>query len=173
MSAGMNVASGRLSTSSVVLIVLGGLVVLAVIAGFVGKFLVQRGLREPFVVRLINKASERVIVVIKRPITIAVLDEVAEVLQAGHYTRNIASALQENHAELKQMFAEKIKEDPTARRIGLLPFHDRIIDEASETTLRVLLEVLADPRTDELVSDMLRDNITQIRAAVRARQIES
>jgi hypothetical protein len=169
----MNVASGRLSTSSVVLIVLGGLVVLAVIAGFVGKFLVQRGLREPFVVRLINKASERVIVVIKRPITIAVLDEVAEVLQAGHYTRNIASALQENHAELKQMFAEKIKEDPTARRIGLLPFHDRIIDEASETTLRVLLEVLADPRTDELVSDMLRDNITQIRAAVRARQIES
>jgi hypothetical protein len=173
MGAAMNVASGRLSTSSVVLIVLGGLVVLSVIAAFVGKFLVQRGLREPFVVRLINKASERVIVVIKRPITIAVLDEVAEVLQAGHYTRNIASALQENHAELKQMFAEKIKEDPTARRIGLLPFHDRIIDEASETTLRVLLEVLADPRTDELVSDMLRDNITQIRAAVRARQIES
>jgi hypothetical protein len=173
MSAAMNVASGRLSTSSVVLIVLGGLVVLSVIAAFAGKFLVQRGLREPFVVRLINKASERVIVVIKRPITIAVLDEVAEVLQAGHYTRNIASALQENHAELKQMFAEKIKEDPTARRIGLLPFHDRIIDEASETTLRVLLEVLADPRTDELVSDMLRDNITQIRAAVRARQIES
>jgi hypothetical protein len=173
MIAAMNVASGRLSTSSVVLIVLGGLVVLSVIAAFVGKFLVQRGLREPFVVRLINKASERVIVVIKRPITIAVLDEVAEVLQAGHYTRNIASALQENHAELKQMFAEKIKQDPTARRIGLLPFHDRIIDEASETTLRVLLEVLADPRTDELVSDMLRDNITQIRAAVRARQIES
>jgi hypothetical protein len=173
MSAALNVASGRMSTSSVVLIVLGGLVVLSVIAGFVGKLLVQRGLREPFVVRLINKASERVIDVIKRPITIAVLDEVAEVLQAGHYTRNIASALQENHVELKQMFAEKIKEDPTARRIGLLPFHDRIIDEASETTLRVLLEVLADPRTDELVSDMLRDNITQIRAAVRARQIES
>ncbi len=124
-------------------------------------------------VRLINKASEGIIVVIKRPITIAVLDEVAEVLQAGHYTRNIASALQENQVELKQMFAEKIKQDPTARRIGLLPFHDRIIDEASETTLRVLLEVLADPRTDELVSDMLRDNITQIRAAVRARQAES
>ena len=70
------------------------------------------------------------------------------------------------------MFAEKIKHDPTARRIGLLPFHDRIIDEASETTLRVLLEVLADPRTDELVSDMLRDNIDQIRAAVRAREDE-
>jgi predicted ATPase len=97
-------------------------------------------------------------------------DEVAEVLRSGHYTRNIASALQENHEEIKTMFAEKIKQDPTARHIGLLPFHDRIINEASETTLRVLLEVLADPRTDELVSDLLRDNITQIRMAVRARQ---
>jgi hypothetical protein len=158
------------STTSLVLTVLGGLVVLAVIAAFIGRALVRRGRREPFIVRLINRASENVIDVIKQPVTVAVLDEVAEVLKAGHYTRNIASALQENHEELKQMFAEKIKEDPTARHIGLLPFHDRIINEASETTLRVLLEVLADPRTDELVSDLLRDNINQIRAAVRERQ---
>jgi hypothetical protein len=68
------------------------------------------------------------------------------------------------------MVSEKIKQDPTTRRIGLLPFHDRIIDEVSETTLRVLLELLVDPRTDELVSDMLSDNISQIRAAVRERQ---
>jgi hypothetical protein len=107
---------------------------------------------------------------IKRPVTIAVLDEVADVLRTGHYTRNIASALQENHNEIKAMVAEKIKDDPTAGRINLVPFHDRIIDLASETALRVILEVLADPRTDELVSDMLRDNLTQIRQAVRARQ---
>jgi hypothetical protein len=37
--------------------------------------------------------------------------------------------------------------------------------------LRVLLEVLADPRTDELVSDLLRDNIDQIRAAVRQAEL--
>jgi hypothetical protein len=166
----MDDASRRMSTSSLLLIIIGGLVVLAVVAGLVGRFLVKRGLREPFVVRLINRASENVIDVIKRPITIAVLDEVADVLRSGHYTQNIASALRENHEEIKHMFREKIKQDPTVGRIGLLPFHDRIIDEASETTLRVLLEVLADPRTDELVSDMLRDNLTQIRAAVRARQ---
>jgi hypothetical protein len=166
----MTIASGELSTGSWVLIIVAGLIVLAIVAGFVGRMLVRRGLREPFIVRLINRASENVIDVIKRPLTIAVLDEVAEVLRAGHYTRNIASALRENHEEIKQMFAEKIKEDPTARHIGLLPFHDRIIDEASETTLRVLLEVLADPRTDELISDLLRDNINQIRMAVRIRQ---
>lgn len=159
-----------LSTTNFVIVVVGASVVLSIIAGFTGRWLVRLGLREPFVVRLINHASERVVDVIKRPITIAVLDEVADVLQTGHYTRNIASALEENRVEIKDMVAEKIKSDPTTKRIGLVPFHDRIIDTTSETTLRVILEVLADPRTDELVSDMLRDNIRQIRAAVRARQ---
>ncbi|MGH8961134.1 MAG: hypothetical protein ACRDWT_07995 [Jatrophihabitantaceae bacterium] len=168
----MSVALPQLSTKLVLLLVLG-LIVLAILAALVGRALIRRGLREPFVVRLINRASERVVDVIKRPITIAVLDEVADVLQAGHYTRNIADALRENHEEIKTMVAEKIKEDPTTRHIGLIPFHDRLIDEASETTLRVLLEVLADPRMDELISDLLRDNITQLRQAVRTRQIES
>lgn len=166
----MTAAIGNLSTTRWVLLIVAGAVVLSVIAAFAGRALVRRGLREPFIVRRINRTSEKVIDVIKRPITIAVLDEVAEVLKSGHYTRNIASALVENHEEIKQMVAEKIKQDPSTRRIGLLPFHDRIINEASETTLRVVLELLADPRTDELVSDLLRDNITQIRMAVRARE---
>jgi hypothetical protein len=158
------------STLSLTLWILLGLVVLAVLAALLGRFLIKRGIREPFVVRFINRTSDRVVDTIKRPVTVAVLDEVADVLRTGHYTRNIASALQENHNEIKQMVAEKIKEDPTAGRINLVPFHDRIIDLASETALRVILEVLADPRTDELVADMLRDNLNQIRQAVRARE---
>jgi voltage-gated potassium channel len=94
---------------------------------------------------------------------------VADVLRTGHYTRNIAAAIEENRLELKQMVAEKIRDDPTAGRIYLVPFHDRLIEQVSDTTLRVILEILGDPRTDELVSDMLRDNITQIRQAVRER----
>jgi hypothetical protein len=147
--------------------IVGAVVVLAIVAGVVGRTLLHRGIREPFVVRLINRASDRVVDVVKRPITIAVLDEVASVLQTGHYTRNISAALQENREEIKQMVAEKIKEDPAAGRINFVPFHDRLIEQASETTLRVILQILSDPRTDELVSDMLRDNITQIRQAVR------
>lgn len=168
----MTTALRELTTAQWVLLAVAGFVLLAVIAGLLGRAFLRRGLREPFVVRAINRASESVVDVIKRPITVAVLDEVATVLQAGHYTRNIASALEENRAEIKQMIAEKIKADPTAGRIGLLPFHDRIINEASETTLRVIFEVLADPRTDELVSDLLRDNINQIRSAVRQQQVE-
>jgi hypothetical protein len=147
-----------------------GVIALAVAAGILGRRFVRHGIREPFIVRLINRASDRVVDTVKRPITIAVLDEVASVLETGHYTRNIASALRENREEIKQMVSEKIKDDPTAGAINFLPFHDRLIEQASETTLRVILEVLADPRTDELVSDLLRDNITQIRRAVRERQ---
>ena len=144
-----------------------GAVLLAVAAAFAARWLIRRGLREPFVVRLINRASDRVINTVRRPLTLAVLDEVVNVLQAGNYTRNIASALEENRAEIMEMVAEKIKDDPTAGAINLVPFHDRLIAQASQTTMRVILEVLADPRTDELVSDMLRDNVTQIRQAVR------
>ena len=147
--------------------ILLALVVLAVLAALIGRFLIRRGRREPFVVRMINRTSDRVVEAVKRPVTLAVLDEVASVLQAGHYTRNIASALQENREEIKAMIAEKIKEDPTAGRINYLPFHDRLLEQASETTLRVMFEVLADPRTDELFADLLRDNINQIRRAVR------
>jgi hypothetical protein len=146
-----------------------GVILVAIATALVGRWLIRRGLREPFVVRLINHASDRVVDTVKRPITIAVLDEVADVLQTGHYTRNIAAALEENRDEIKQMVAEKIHDDPTAGRIHMVPFHDRLVDELSETILRVLLEILADPRTDELVSDLLRDNITQIRQAVRAK----
>jgi hypothetical protein len=148
--------------------IVGGAIVLAVVAALVGRFLIRRGIREPFVVRLINRASDRIVDTVKRPITIAVLDEVANVLQTGHYTHNIAMALQENRDAIKDMVAEKIKEDPAAGRLRLVPMHDRLIEVASETTLRVLLEVLGDPRMDELVSDIVRDNVDQIRAALRS-----
>jgi len=160
------------TTTQIVLLIVGCVIVLAVLAGVLGRWFWRRGKRAPLAVRLINRASGQVIDLIKQPITVAVLDEVADVLRAGHYTRNVASAIRENHEEIKSMVAEKIKQDPTAGQIRLMPFHDRLINEVTEMTLRVLLEVLADPRMDELVSDVLRDNITQIRQAVRELKTE-
>jgi len=159
-----------MNTTEIVLLIVGGVIVLSVLAGLLGRWFWRRGIRVPLVVRLINRASAHVIDLVKQPITVAVLDEVADVLRTGHYTRNVASAIRENRAQLTEMISEKIKQDPTAGQIRLVPFHDRIISEASETTLRVLLEVLADPRMDELVSDVLRDNVNQIRQAVRGQK---
>jgi hypothetical protein len=158
---------GTMTTTELVLIVVGSVIVVSVAAGFLGRFFVRRGVRTPLAVRLINHATAQVVDLIKEPITVAVLDEVIDVLRTGSYTQNLAAALRENHEQIKDMIAEKIKQDPATRHIGLVPFHDRMIGQVTETSMRVLLEVLADPRMDELVSDVLRTNVDQIRQAVR------
>lgn len=148
-----------------------GSIVVAIAAGLLGRWMIRRGMKEPFVVRLINRASDKVIDAIKKPVTIAVMEEVIDVIQAGHYTQNIARAVEENRYELEAMIAEKVKSDPASRGLRMVPFHERIIDEASQATLRVLMQILVDPRTEELVNDILRDNITQLRKAVREQDL--
>lgn len=162
-----------LSATQLILLVVGVLIVLAIGAGFLTRWFVLREMRAPWFIRLVNRGTDRVVGLIKRPITIAVLDEVADVIQTGHYTKNISDALLENRLELKQLVAEKVRQDPSAKLIGRLPGYDTVVDQVSETTIRVLVEMLGDPRMDELVSDLLRNNIQQIRTAVRARQHES
>ncbi|MEU8894944.1 ion transporter [Nocardia sp. NPDC048505] len=116
---------------------------------------------------LVNRFIGTIVEAIKRPMTIAVMDEVAHVLRTGHYTRNIAAALQENRAEMDEMILELIKNDPQTGRVRYIPFHEDIIRLIADTTFRILFGVLADPRTDELVSDAIRENVDQIRQAVR------
>jgi hypothetical protein len=161
-----------LNTIQTVLLVLGVLLVLALGSGFLTRALVRRGRRTPWVVARVDRSVDRVVDLVKRPITIAVLDEVADVIRTGHYTRNISAALVENHDELKRLVAEKVREDPNVRLIGKLPMYDAVVGQVSETTLRVLIEMLGDPRMDELVSDVLRNNLEQIKLAVREREHE-
>jgi hypothetical protein len=150
--------------------IVGGTFASVVVLTLVVWVLLKGGRRLPIAGRIVDRATQRMVQSVTKPLTVAVLDEVAGVLRTGHYTRNVALALRENRKEIKHMVAEKIKTDRTAGAINLVPFHDRLIEQASETTMRVILEVLADPRTDELVSDMLRENVDQIRAAVTSEQ---
>lgn len=161
-----------LSTTQWVLLVIGVLVAAAVVSAVLTTLLVRLGLRTPFVIRWMNRLSDRAITVVKRPLTVAILDEVADVIRAGHYTQNVSAALIENRDELKALVAEKLREDPNVRLVSRLPLYNTVVREASETTLRVVIDMLADPRMDELVSDLLRNNLDQIKAAVRARQHE-
>ena len=162
----------ELTIWQLVLLALGVLLVLTVASAFLTRSLVRRGLRTPWVIRRINRLRDWVIRLVKRPITIMVLDEVADVIQTGQYTRNIADALIENHDEVKGLVAEKVRRDPNVRLIGRLPGYDTVVAEVSETTLRVLIEMLGDPRMDELISDLLRNNLQQIKQAVRDRDHE-
>jgi hypothetical protein len=155
------------SVVELVLLAVGVLVVLSVGAAFLTRALVRRGLRAPFVVRRLNRLTMTTVDLVKRPLTVAVLDEVADVIQVGHYTRNISAALLENREELVALVAEKVREDPASRVVNRIPGYDAIVGQVSETTLRVLIEMLGDPRMDELISDLIRNNLQQIKQAVR------
>jgi hypothetical protein len=127
---------------------------------------VDRTIGDAVTQRLVNRFLGAVIDVLKKPVTVAVLDEVAAVLKTGRYAQNISRALADNQTELRQMVLDKIKADPTAGRLKRIPFHDEIVGTVTDTTIRVVLEMLADPRTDDMISDTLRENLDQIRTAV-------
>lgn len=160
------------SAGELVLLLVGGLVVLTVASTVVTGLLVRVGIHTPLGVRMIDRVRDRVVALVKRPITVMVLDEVADVIQTGHYTRNISDAIIENHDELKALVAEKVRRDPNARLVQRLPGYDTVVSEVTETTLRVIVEMLSDPRMDEVVSDLLRNNLQQIKRAVRDRDHE-
>ena len=162
-----------LSAWQLVALIVVVLFFLAIGSALLTAVLVRRGLRTPWAVRRINRLREWVISLVKRPITIMVLDEVADVIQTGHYTQNIAAAVVENHDELKRLVVEKVRQDPNVRLIGRVPGYETVVSEVTETTLRVLVDMLGDPRMDELVSDLLRNNLEQIKRAVRERDHEN
>jgi hypothetical protein len=128
---------------------------------------VDRTVGDAVTQRLVNRFLGTVIDVLKKPVTVAVLDEVVAVLRTGRYAQNVSRALADNQTELRQLVLDKVKADPTAGRLRRLPFHDEIVGTVTDTAIRVVLEMLADPRTDEIISDTLRENIDQIRTAVR------
>lgn len=144
--------------------VLWAVVVLARIGRAVDRLVGQR-----VTASVTKRASAALVDAVKHPITVAVLEEVASVLQTGQYTKNIATALEENREEIKNMVREKLEEDRLTSRLTAVPFSDRLVDTVSETTLRVIFSVLDDPRTDELISDVLRENILQVRTEVHER----
>lgn len=162
----------QLSTLQVLLLVVAVIFGASVLAAILGGVLLRLGQRRPAVVERTSNLAMAAIRLLRRPLTVVVLDEVAAVIQTGHYTKNISAALLENHDELKALVTEKVREDPNSRLVKKLPGYDAIISEVSETTLRVIIEMLSDPRMDELVSDLLRNNLEQIKRAVRDREHE-
>jgi hypothetical protein len=169
----MNAWLEGLSTFEVVLLVLGIVFGGSVVSAVVGALLVRMGMHRPWAVRAASRLAFKALEAVKRPLTIVVLDEVVAVIRTGHYTRNISNALEENRAELKALVAEKVRQDPNMRIASRIPGYDTVVSEVSETVLRVVVDMLGDPRMDELVSDLLRNNLEQIRMAVRDRQHEA
>jgi len=126
----------------------------------------DRALGEQFTYRLVDQFSEPIVRAIKKPITVAVLDEVVKVLETGNYPENLAQSLTESRDELRAIISEKITEDEQLGRLKRVPFHGEIVGAVVDTVFRVVLEVLRDPRIDDFFSSVVRDNREQIRQAV-------
>ena len=127
----------------------------------------DRALGEQFTYRLVDRLAEPIVRAIKKPVTIAVLDEVVKVLETGNYPENLAKSLSASKAELRAIITEKVSADPQLGRLRRLPFHDDVVRGVVDTSFRVLLEVLLDPRIDAFFSSVVRDNREQIRRAVQ------
>lgn len=132
----------------------------------------DRAFGDDFTYLLVNRFRDTIVGSISGAVTIAVLDEVATVLAKGTYTRNISRALAANQSEMRSMIIEKLKQDRQAGRLSRLPFYDDIVRAVIDAAMRVIEEVLNDPRSDALVGDILRENILQLRGAVAQREAE-
>lgn len=126
----------------------------------------DRAVGEQFTYRLVDKLSEPIVRAVKKPVTIAVLDEVVKVLETGNYPENLARSLDAHRAELRAIITEKVSQDPQLGRLRRVPFHGEMVRAVVDTSFRVLLEVLVDPRIDEFFSTVVRENREQIRRAV-------
>ncbi|GAA1985646.1 ion transporter [Amycolatopsis minnesotensis] len=126
----------------------------------------DRAFGERFTQRLVERLSRPIVLAIKKPITIAVLDEVVKVVETGNYPQNLARSLSDNHDLLRAVVTEKLRNDPQTGRLAKLPFHDKIVKSVVDTVMRVTLEVLADPRVDDFFAHVVKENREQIRQAV-------
>jgi len=121
---------------------------------------------------VVGKFSNTIVNVIRRPVTVAVLDEVIAVVQAGNYADHVASAIEENRAELDALIVDLIRADKTTGKLKYLPFHDDVVRLITDTVFRISHDALDDPRVHELISDIIRESATQLRQSVRDREVE-
>lgn len=126
----------------------------------------DRAFGEKITQRVVARLSRPIVLAIKKPVTVAVLDEVVKVLETGNYAANIAHSINENRSELRNVIAEKVAADPRLGRLAAVPFHDQVVNTTVDTSMRVTLEVLTDPRIGDFISEVIRENRHQIRSAV-------
>jgi len=118
---------------------------------------------------LVQHFMDPIVDAVRRPITVAVLDEVIAVIETGTYAANVRAALDENRIELEAMVLDLVRRDPTTGKLRYVPFHDEIVQMVADTVLRIVDGALDDPRTTELISDVIRNSAAQLRQAVRRR----
>jgi voltage-gated potassium channel len=120
--------------------------------------------------RMVERARSAAVESVADAVTLRVLDQTLAVLQKGEYTRNLADALERHGDGMVAIVAEKVKQDPEVGAVRHVPFFEPMVATASKVTQRILIDLLRDPRMDQMVKDIIRSNVEQIRAEVAKRE---
>jgi hypothetical protein len=119
---------------------------------------------------VVGRFADTIVQVIRKPVTVAVLDEVIAVIQTGNYTKHVSAAIAENREELDALIVDLVRTDQATGKLRYLPFHDDVVKLVADTVFRIADGALADPRVHELISDAIRESATELRSNVRTRQ---
>lgn len=129
----------------------------------------DRAFGHGFTRRLLLRSKATIVETLGDAITVKVLDETLAVLQKGSYTKNLADALERHGDDMMAIITEKVKEDPEVGAVRHLPFFEAMVATTSKVTQRILVDLLRDPRMDQMVKDIIRLNVEQIRSDVAKR----
>lgn len=129
----------------------------------------DRAFGEGFTRRLLVRFKALIVETLGDAITVKVLDETLAVLQKGAYTRNLADAMEKHGDEMMAIITEKVKQDPQVGAIRHVPGFDAMVQTSSRVTQRILIDLLRDDRMDQMVKDIIRSNVEQIRLEVAKR----
>jgi hypothetical protein len=94
----------------------------------------DRILGEQFFLRMVDRLADPIVAAIKKPVTVAVLDEVVKVLETGKYPENLAESPTENEFELQTIVTEKIRENRRLTGLRHVPFATEIVEAAVDTS---------------------------------------
>lgn len=120
--------------------------------------------------RAVARAKAVAVESVADAVTLRVLDQTLAVLQKGEYTRNLADTLEAHGDDMMAIVTEKVKADPEVGAIRHVPFFDVAVATSAKVTQRILVDLLRDPRMDQMVKDIIAHNVRQIRAEVAKRE---
>ncbi len=127
----------------------------------------DRAFGDEFTYRFVRRFKGAIVESIGDAVTLRVMDMTLDVLQKGAYAGNMADHLERNGDAMLEIVVDKVKEDPKIGRVRHVPFFDDLVATSSRVTQRLVIDLLRDPRMDQMIKDMIKENVQQIRAAVK------
>ncbi|MGB1586111.1 MAG: ion transporter [Thermoplasmatota archaeon] len=130
----------------------------------------DRALGQEFVFRLVGRFKSTLADALAGAVTLRILEETEDVILKGRYTQNLANAIEARGEEMLSIAVEKVKDDPEVGAVRHIPYFEQIVATTSRVSQRIMIDLLRDPRMDDIVKGIIKQNTEQIKAEIRARE---